>query len=71
MSVARALSPESLTELTRALDLSGVVANGTLGGVLARASRLDLFGFLVMASSRAWAAESSATPCCSTAPPWP
>ncbi|WEO93329.1 trimeric intracellular cation channel family protein [Streptomyces sp. FXJ1.172] len=48
MSVARALSPESVTELTRALDLSGVFANGTLGGVLARARRLDLFGFLVI-----------------------
>lgn len=48
MSVARSLSPESVTELTRALDLSGVFANGTLGGVLARAGRLDLFGFLVI-----------------------
>lgn len=48
MSVAGSLSPESLTELTRAPDLSGVFANGTLGGVLARSSRLDLFGFLVI-----------------------
>ncbi|MEU8976362.1 trimeric intracellular cation channel family protein [Streptomyces monashensis] len=42
------LSPENVSEVTRALDLSGVFANGTLGGVLARASRLDLFGFLVI-----------------------
>ncbi|WP_333774974.1 trimeric intracellular cation channel family protein [Streptomyces sp. IBSBF 3136] len=48
MSVARSLSPESVTELTRALDLSGVFANGMLGGVLARSRRLDLFGFLVI-----------------------
>ncbi|KPI15133.1 putative protein family UPF0126 [Actinobacteria bacterium OK006] len=48
MSVARSLPPESVTELTRTLDLSGVSANGTLSGVLARASRLDLFGFLVI-----------------------
>ncbi|MEU1529770.1 trimeric intracellular cation channel family protein [Streptomyces fagopyri] len=48
MSVTRALSPESVTELTQALDLSGVFANGTLGGVLARSRHLDLFGFLVI-----------------------
>ncbi|MGQ4415179.1 trimeric intracellular cation channel family protein [Streptomyces sp. SAS_269] len=42
------LSPENVTEVTRELDLSGVFANGTLGGVLARSRRLDLFGFLVI-----------------------
>ncbi|MER6035100.1 MULTISPECIES: trimeric intracellular cation channel family protein [unclassified Streptomyces] len=42
------LSPENVTEVTRVLDLSGVFANGTLGGVLARSRRLDLFGFLVI-----------------------
>lgn len=42
------LSPENVTEVTRVLDLSGVFANGTLGGVLARDRRLDLFGFLVI-----------------------
>ncbi|WP_244217310.1 trimeric intracellular cation channel family protein [Streptomyces carpinensis] len=46
--VAGWLSPGNVTEVTRALDLSGVFANGTLGGVLARAHRLDLFGFLVI-----------------------
>ncbi|MEV0495765.1 trimeric intracellular cation channel family protein [Streptomyces atratus] len=42
------LSPGNVTEVTRLLDLSGVFVNGTLGGVLARARRLDLFGFLVI-----------------------
>ncbi|MFE5404652.1 trimeric intracellular cation channel family protein [Streptomyces sp. NPDC056580] len=42
------LSPENVTGVTRVLDLSGVFANGTLGGVLARSRRLDLFGFLVI-----------------------
>lgn len=42
------LSPENVKEVTRVLDLSGVFANGALGGVLARDRRLDLFGFLVI-----------------------
>ncbi|MEV7243723.1 MULTISPECIES: trimeric intracellular cation channel family protein [unclassified Streptomyces] len=42
------LSPENIVEVTRMLDLTGVFANGTLGGVLARSRRLDLFGFLVI-----------------------
>jgi uncharacterized membrane protein YeiH len=42
------LAPENVAEVTRALDLSGVFVNGTLGGVLARTRRLDLFGFLVI-----------------------
>jgi uncharacterized membrane protein YeiH len=47
-SVAGWLSPENVKEVTRVLDLSGVFANGMLGGVLARDQRLDLFGFLVV-----------------------
>lgn len=46
--MAGTLSPQNVAEVTRALDLSGVFVNGTLGGVLARAGRLDLFGFLVI-----------------------
>lgn len=42
------LSPENVTGVTRVLDLSGVFVNSTLGGVLARARHLDLFGFLVI-----------------------
>ncbi|WP_405142775.1 TRIC cation channel family protein [Sphaerisporangium sp. NBC_01403] len=42
------LSPGHVTEVTRVLDLIGVFANGTLGGVLARDRGLDLFGFLVI-----------------------
>ncbi|GAA5044858.1 trimeric intracellular cation channel family protein [Streptomyces similanensis] len=48
MVVAGLLSPEKISEATRALDLSGVFANGMLGGVLARERELDLFGFLVI-----------------------
>lgn len=48
LSVAGSLSLGNVAEVTRALDLSGVFANGTLGGVLARDRRLDLFGFLVI-----------------------
>lgn len=46
--MAGSLSPENVAEVTRALDLSGVFVNAMLGGVLARARRLDLFGFLVI-----------------------
>ncbi|MFF6996302.1 amidohydrolase [Streptomyces sp. NPDC008313] len=42
------LAPENVNEVTRVLDLSGVFVNGTLGGVLARDRRLDLFGFLAI-----------------------
>lgn len=48
MSVARSLPPESVTELTRNAGPERGVRQRTLGGVLARASRLDLFGFLVI-----------------------
>lgn len=42
------LSPSGVAEVTRALDLAGVFANGLLGGVLARGRRLDLLGFLLI-----------------------
>ncbi|OEV02733.1 trimeric intracellular cation channel family protein [Streptomyces oceani] len=42
------LSPETVTEVTRYLDLVGVFANALLGGVLARGRDLDLFGFLII-----------------------
>lgn len=42
------LSPDAVSEVTRALDLAGVFANGLLGGVLARGRRLDLLGFLLI-----------------------
>lgn len=38
-----------LTAGLRALDLTGVFANAILGGVIARAARLDLIGFAVLA----------------------
>ncbi|MFF8593554.1 trimeric intracellular cation channel family protein [Streptomyces sp. NPDC015220] len=46
--MAGLLSPEKVTEATRALDLTGVFANGMPGGVRARERDLDLFGFLVI-----------------------
>ncbi|SNS51964.1 Uncharacterized membrane protein YeiH [Actinomadura meyerae] len=42
------LSPETLNTVTRYLDLAGVLACGLLGGVVARAEGLDLFGYLVV-----------------------
>ncbi|MER7409837.1 MULTISPECIES: trimeric intracellular cation channel family protein [Streptomyces] len=38
-----------LTDLLRALDLTGVFANAVLGGVIARAERFDLVGFVGLA----------------------
>lgn len=38
-----------VTDLFRALDLTGVFANAVLGGVIARRARLDPVGFLVLA----------------------
>ncbi|MBO1755033.1 trimeric intracellular cation channel family protein [Allobranchiibius sp. CTAmp26] len=38
-----------LTELFRALDLTGVLANAVLGGVIARTEKLDPFGFATLA----------------------
>ena len=38
-----------LTDLFRALDLTGVFANAVLGGVIARRTKLDPVGFVVLA----------------------
>ncbi len=38
-----------MTDLFRVLDLTGVFANAVLGGVIARRTRLDPVGFLVLA----------------------
>lgn len=43
------MSGVPVTDLFRALDLTGVFANAVLGGVIARRSRLDPVGFLVLA----------------------
>ncbi len=40
---------EQLSELFRALDLTGVFANAVLGGVIAREERLDPIGFATLA----------------------
>jgi uncharacterized membrane protein YeiH len=42
------LSPEKVADVTRALDLTGVFANGLLGGLRAQDRDSDLFGFLVI-----------------------
>ncbi|MFI0368429.1 trimeric intracellular cation channel family protein [Actinomadura sp. 1N219] len=42
------LSPETIDTVTRYLDLAGVFTCGLLGGVVARADGLDLFGYLVV-----------------------
>lgn len=44
-----AASPAALSDLFRALDLTGVFANALLGGVVARTHRLDPVGFAVLA----------------------
>lgn len=44
-----ATSPAALSDLFRALDLTGVFANALLGGVIARTHRLDPVGFAVLA----------------------
>lgn len=41
-------SPETVDEITRYLDLAGVFTCGLLGGAVARAEGLDLFGYLVV-----------------------
>jgi uncharacterized membrane protein YeiH len=43
------VSGVAITETFRAFDLTGVFANAVLGGVLARAQRLDLVGFGALA----------------------
>ncbi|TDD87496.1 trimeric intracellular cation channel family protein [Actinomadura darangshiensis] len=42
------LSPDTINTITRYLDLAGVFTCGLLGGVVARAEGLDLFGYLVV-----------------------
>ena len=44
-----AVSGEAVTETIRVIDLIGVFANAVLGGVVARAERLDPVGFGVLA----------------------
>jgi uncharacterized membrane protein YeiH len=44
-----AVSGEAITETFRVIDLTGVFANAVLGGVMARAERLDPVGFGVLA----------------------
>jgi uncharacterized membrane protein YeiH len=44
-----AVSDVPVTDLFRALDLTGVFANALLGGVIARRERLDPVGFAVLA----------------------
>ena len=39
----------TVTDLFRALDLTGVFANALLGGVIARRERLDPIGFVALA----------------------
>jgi len=41
--------PETLPETFRVLDLSGVLLNGILGGLIARRKNFDLVGFIVLA----------------------
>ncbi|MEU6038203.1 trimeric intracellular cation channel family protein [Actinomadura sp. NPDC047616] len=41
-------SADTVNMITRCLDLAGVFACGLLGGVVARAERFDLFGYLVI-----------------------
>lgn len=45
----RAVAEVPVTDLFRALDLTGVFANALLGGVIARREKLDPIGFAVLA----------------------
>ena len=40
---------ENLSEVTRVIDLTGVLGNAILGGIAARGARLDLVGFGILA----------------------
>ncbi|RZS91025.1 putative membrane protein YeiH [Motilibacter rhizosphaerae] len=44
------MSGTALTELFRGIDLTGVLANAVLGGVMAREERFDPIGFAALAS---------------------
>lgn len=43
------LNADALTEVIRGVDLAGVLANAVLGGIAARAARLDVVGFAALA----------------------
>jgi hypothetical protein len=58
------------TLIFQAVDLAGVLANGVLGGLLARRLGFDPVGFVVWPSSPGSAAESCAT-CSSSSRPSP
>jgi uncharacterized membrane protein YeiH len=44
-----AVADVAVTDLFRALDLTGVFANAVLGGVIARKAKLDPVGFVALA----------------------
>lgn len=46
---ASGLDPDMLQSAIRIADLTGVLFNGILGGVIARSHRLDLVGFITLA----------------------
>ncbi|ROR93046.1 trimeric intracellular cation channel family protein [Nocardioides aurantiacus] len=45
-----AVDDQAVSEIFRVLDLTGVLANAVLGGVIARRERLDPIGFVVLAT---------------------
>jgi uncharacterized membrane protein YeiH len=47
--IGMAVGSDSVDELLRWLDLTGVLANAVLGGVIARSARLDPVGFVTLA----------------------
>ncbi len=47
--IPAAVNSFPVTDLFRALDLTGVFANAMLGGVIARREKLDPVGFAVLA----------------------
>ena len=49
MLPAQLTVPDTLPETFRILDLSGVLLNGILGGLIARRKNFDLVGFVVLA----------------------
>ncbi|MEO6941454.1 MAG: TRIC cation channel family protein, partial [Terrimesophilobacter sp.] len=45
-----ALAPAlGISDAIRVVDLAGVLANAILGGIAARAARLDIVGFVILA----------------------
>ena len=49
MLPAQLVVPDTLPETFRVLDLSGVLLNGILGGLIARRKNYDLVGFVILA----------------------